>query len=172
MCFFQNLLTDPVNNASLANDSVHRFFSFIIYTPLFHWFDSSILLLIWQLCFPRCLQLTRRIFKGIPQQFRMIVWPLLLCVPEVKNKNKNLFTVRFRDEMMRHCLFAIFMSSVYYFVVDLFTTRSGFYLLGKWYFEIALKTLLFQDRIEIGQRWNEKLNFICEQKAAVNLARL
>ncbi|TPP58936.1 USP6 N-terminal [Fasciola gigantica] len=37
-------------------------------------------------------KLTRRIFKGIPQQFRMIVWPLLLCVPEVKNKNKNLYS--------------------------------------------------------------------------------
>ncbi|CAL8077880.1 unnamed protein product [Calicophoron daubneyi] len=37
-------------------------------------------------------KLTRRIFKGIPQQFRMIVWPMLLCVPEVKMKNKNVYS--------------------------------------------------------------------------------
>ncbi|GAA49563.1 USP6 N-terminal-like protein [Clonorchis sinensis] len=36
-------------------------------------------------------KLTRRIYKGIPQQFRMIVWPLLLCVPEMKNLHKNLY---------------------------------------------------------------------------------
>ncbi|KAG5449430.1 USP6 N-terminal-like protein [Clonorchis sinensis] len=37
-------------------------------------------------------KLTRRIYKGIPQQFRMIVWPLLLCVPEMKNLHKNLYS--------------------------------------------------------------------------------
>ncbi|KAF8572132.1 hypothetical protein P879_01300 [Paragonimus westermani] len=37
-------------------------------------------------------KLTRRIFKGIPQQFRMIVWPLLLRVPEAKSRHKNLYS--------------------------------------------------------------------------------
>ncbi|KAF7260385.1 hypothetical protein EG68_02004 [Paragonimus skrjabini miyazakii] len=37
-------------------------------------------------------KLTRRVFKGIPQQFRMIVWPLLLRVPEAKSRHKNLYS--------------------------------------------------------------------------------
>lgn len=36
-------------------------------------------------------KLTRRIFKGIPQRFRMIVWPLLLCVPDIKRKHKDMY---------------------------------------------------------------------------------
>ncbi|CAH8623453.1 unnamed protein product [Schistosoma rodhaini] len=37
-------------------------------------------------------KLTRRIFKGIPDRFRMTVWPLLLCVTDIKNKNKDIYT--------------------------------------------------------------------------------
>ncbi|CAH8602047.1 unnamed protein product [Schistosoma guineensis] len=36
-------------------------------------------------------KLTRRIFKGIPDRFRMTVWPLLLCVTDIKNKNKDIY---------------------------------------------------------------------------------
>ncbi|TNN21138.1 USP6 N-terminal-like protein [Schistosoma japonicum] len=37
-------------------------------------------------------KLARRIFKGIPDRFRMTVWPLLLCVADVKNKNRDIYT--------------------------------------------------------------------------------
>ncbi|CAH8590753.1 unnamed protein product [Schistosoma intercalatum] len=36
-------------------------------------------------------KLTRRIFKGIPDRFRITVWPLLLCVTDIKNKNKDIY---------------------------------------------------------------------------------
>ncbi|CAH8864343.1 unnamed protein product [Trichobilharzia szidati] len=37
-------------------------------------------------------KLTRRIFKGIPDRFRVTVWPLLLCVADAKNRNKDIYT--------------------------------------------------------------------------------
>ncbi|CAH8584362.1 unnamed protein product [Heterobilharzia americana] len=48
-------------------------------------------------------KLTRRIFKGIPDRFRMTVWPLLLCVADAKNRNKDIYAKMLNQALSSSC---------------------------------------------------------------------